>query len=897
MASTTTMTSWIEQLAVSLIPPTTKSTDVRKYRDSFARKIKHHTYGRTNQFAVAEKLTGLEEKLQVLNLDDVAEEIYARRMELSRHDERWIPDALDLLLHLSHKPIKYGQAERLEKFNNRKATPPPLKWADIEADDPIDHQDSIWRIPEYSDLSSDEDDIVASSVTTSPASVKQNDADGAVLDRVLDAKVTNDGLSSSLELQSAQFWNLRDETILITERQAVREALFMLIGLPTAIFTFDTRTIRHNPRYRLGRLEKETSNSILGESASLGSKIVPVRQWVRRSQAGSVMQLIQSCIQDILADFERGISLMQHDMLRETSPDGVVTLMQTLHMIKKKRMPLNAVSAIIPQLPQDDPVAALNTLHEHIDFAYTCFDTVALETLLPIFLSALRLYAKPLDRWLRQGKIESPNTFFISEKTGPRNKTTLWHDWYSLSEDDNLTPSFLKKFTRQIFATGKTAAFLHHLQPLAQDNNDNNHSLEAAIIEVTNLLQTSSISLSATLEAVLDEHLRILLATTTSSLKHTLNTNCGLTRLLDAFDCLYLAKDGAILDTIETRTFSQIDRCAEIWNDRFLVAESLTQAYQHIPCIDAASITIESSYTSSRSMEARRRSVKILGSMTLHYHLPWAVANIIPLSSIVSYQRIALTLAQMRRAKYVLERRAYWYVGNIPLGSQNRDQRLAQTVYAALAGFVNILYAHITACTIEPMTRDMRLSLIASATGSVDDMIAVHGRYIRDLELACLCSPRVKPLRDAMVSVLDLCIRFADLVSMSSPTLAALERSRKGSTDCEASSFISARSQRQRRRRRGRSHAQNDESSSSEDDDEDEDGDGMGEGYSTFILVGDTTVVREIATIREEFNMHVPFLMAGLRGVARSSREVGEGLELLADSLDGLFPRKRDHLY
>ncbi|KAK4938381.1 hypothetical protein LTR10_021180 [Elasticomyces elasticus] len=891
MASTTTMNSWIEQLAVSLLPPSTKSTDARKYKDLFARKIKHHNYGRTNQFAVAEKLTGLEEKLQVLNLDDVAEEIYVRRIELERHDERWIPDALDLLLHLSHDLVKYGRVEKLEKFHDRTAAPPPLKWADIEVDDPIDHQDSIWRVPEYSDFSSDEHDIVVSSVTTSPASAKQHYADKAVLDRILDINATDNSPSSSLDIQLAQFWRLKDETVLITETQAVREALFMLLGLPTGIFTIDTHEIRHNPRCRLGHLENDTSKSVLGQIASLGSKILPVRQWLQRPQTVSVTQLIRSCMEDILADFERGISCMQHDILQKTSRDGVVSLMQTIHWIEKNCMPLNVVSAVIPQLPQDKPVVALNTLHEHIDSAYSCGDTVALETLLPMYLSAIRLYAKPIDQWLREGKIGTANAFFISETTGPRNKTTLWHDWFSLSEDDKLVPSFLKRFARQIFATGKTAAFLHHLQPATHDGSIETEGLEAAIKEVTELMATSPIPLSATLEALLDQHLATLLATTTSSLKITLNTNCGLTQLLDAFDYLYLAKDGAILDTIESRTFDQIDRCAEIWNDRFLVAESLAEAYQHIACIKAASVSIESSYTSSRRMEARRRSVRILGSMTLHYHLPWAVANIISPSSIASYQRIALTLAQIRRAKHVLERRAYCFVGNVPLGDQRHDQRLAQTAYAVLAGFVNVLYAHMTTCTIEPMTRDMRVHLTASATGSVDDMIATHGRYIRDLELACLCSQRVKPLGDAIVSVLDLCIRFADLVSLKSS--AALGR--KGSTevDFEASSFISARSQRRRRRRRGRTH--DDESSSSDDDDEDEDG--MGEGYSTFILDKDTTVVQEIVNVQAEFNRHVSFLMAGLRGVARSSREAGEGLELLADSLDGLFPRKRDQFY
>ncbi|KAK5223237.1 hypothetical protein LTR47_010318 [Exophiala xenobiotica] len=895
MASTTTMNNWLDQLALSLVPTSTKPTDICKHKEAFARRVKHHPYGRTNQFAVAEKLTGLEEKFQVLNLDDLAEAIYLRRQGLEKHDQRWIPDFLDLLLHLSHDPVRNSRVENLPGFPARSETPPTLKWADIEAEDPIDRQSQIWSVPEFSDFSSDEDEIVVASTTTSPASLKLSQEDQVGFERIFDSGDAQDELSIPSQLESAQFWRQPDEVVAITERQAIKEVLFMLSGLPTSVFTMSDSGIQHDSRYRVGHLERQTSESILHKAALVGTEVACVRRWLSTGKHVSVMQLVHDCIRQVWETFQHVVTRMQDDILHEVSSDGVVSPLRALHAVQQTIMPLKAIAAVIPWLAQDDPVSALNNLHCHIDLAYACGDTVALETLTPIFLSASRLYARPIDAWLLTGEVEPAGSFFVSESSKPRNATTLWQDWFVLSEDGNEVPIFLRNFVKQIFAAGKTAAFLRHLRQLPMENGGETLGICGALTETAQLLKVSPLPLPATLEGVLSQHLTSVLVTSTEALKEILETNCGLNKLLDTFDYLYLGKDGLILDNVDNRLFDQIDRCMEMWNDRFLVADLVAEAYQSIECIEPDSVTIESTYTSSRSMETRRRSVRILAALTISYHLPWPMANIISSACIASYQRIALTLSQIRRARHVLERRAYFYVQNIfPLGGSDgpNDQKIARAVYMTLAHFVNVLYAHLTTCTIGPLTREMRAQLTAPTTGSIDDMITIHARYIHNLEHACLSSTRIKPLRDALLTILDLCIRFADLVS-SSPATAAGRVGSAGPTDFEASSFTSAQSQ-HRRKRRAQPHQQ-DESSS--DEDQKVDGDGMRVGHSTFLLDEDTSVVREVKRLREAFGKHVMFLLAGLRGVARNSGDVGDGLELLADSLEGVFPRKRNAFY
>ncbi|KAG9769318.1 hypothetical protein ABEF93_001778 [Exophiala dermatitidis] len=959
MASTTAINTWMEELALTFIPSNSKSTgkDIRKHKDAFVRRIKDHNYGRTDQFAVAEKLSGLEEKFMVANLDDVAEELYSRRMELSRYNERWIPDVLDLLLHLSHEPVKYSRVENLRKLRPPPQALLPLKWADLNADDPVDAEDDIWKVPDYSDFSSDEDDIVVFSNKKSPASAPELSQKQLALDKILDVREDDVDPNSSHDFKIAQLWRVPQQDVAISEKQAVREVLFMLTGLPTAMFISSERGPRPNPLYRIRHLDHDASRTLLDAASDLGSQVDRVRQWVAVRQTEKVMQVIQDRISDVLVEFERLVSRVQYDILHETSCTGVISFMQILHMMKKRSGRLRAISSITSHLPQNDTVACMNTLYTCIDRAYSACDSVTSDTLLPIFTSAFQVYAQPYDTWLSTGKLTSSTPFYISESQGRRSGATLWHDWFMMSPGGaEKLPCFLQPVADKMFKAGKTAAFLQHLGQPNINHGKELLGIADALTETITMMETSPIPFSATFEILLNQKVDSLLVSSTAALQEILEGHCGLTRLLDALGYLYLGVDGVILDRIESRLFGRIDRCLDMWNDRFLVADLLAEAYQRVECIETDSITVQSTYTFSKSMASRRRSVKILGTVAVSYPVSWPLANIIPPASMGSYQRIALMLSQIRRAKFVLERRAYFNVQHSVIGTGGDDQpimdmgkrpeenmeadlhvpmktevdmrqtdqtrRNAQALYTTLLYFVNVLYDHLTTCTIGPLTSAMRAKLTLvipdgkddvttplRPASSVDDMIAVHARYVRTLTHACLVSAQIKPLRDSLLAILDLCIRLADLVAVSSASVrkAGPQREREGS-------FVSARSRhRLKRRHVGRhgsvtqissndlSHDMSDSSSfgnadgdsDGEQDVSDAEEENDDEQYSTFMLDEDTSLMQEMTSLRASFIKHASFLVAGLRGAAKTSAEVGDGFELLADSLDGIVTKAR----
>ncbi|KAK5058661.1 hypothetical protein LTR84_010925 [Exophiala bonariae] len=879
MASSTTINTWMDSLVASLLPPSTPPTDARKYKENFMRQAKTHTYGRTNQFSVIERLNGLEEKLQVQNLDDVAQELYSRRMKLNIAEDRWLPDVLDLLLHLSVAPVKYSRVSNLERIKPKPQIPPALTWKDIEAIDPIDREDDIWNIPDYSDFSSEEDEVIVSSTSASPVPAKESRSINPAISRTIEVGPREE-TSSIAGFASSQFWNKSGFSITTTEQQTIREVLMMLSGFPTSMFNVYGNELKPDPRYRLRNVEVETSSRFLSQAAELGSTVRSVMLWVGKARTERVMLIIENHFRDTLIQFHHFINDLQMGVSNGDDPNGIATLLELLHRINEASAPLKSISTLLLRLPPDEPVTALNILYRHVDLAYSCCDQPTISIILPVFNAAFEAYAAPIDTWIQTGVLDQKVNTFISKAAALKNPASLWHDWFSLvPEKDRLIPVFLKQYASKIFNAGKTAAFSRYL------DQSKKHDADAAQLGIAklahdalNMTKGLPVPFTTSFETLIETRLSCILLNATNFLKGLLEEQCGLSCLLDAFQYIYLGSNGAVLSTWEARMFDQIDKCVEIWNDRFLVVDTLAEAFVDIKCIDPELLSVQSKYTSSRTMESRRRSVKILSALTISYDFSWAIANIILPDTINSYQRVSLVLGQIRRARFLLERRAYFCVQNIPLTGDSTVQNAARAMCFTMSLFVNIVYDHFTSCTISSMSENMRNKL----EGTVDEMIFIHTEYTKLLELACLCGQRIKPLHDSLLAILDLCLRFTDIVSSS------LTTANHPSKDFEASSFISARSQRRKKRK-------TDVESTSDSDEEDEDE--MGEGYSTFILDEDTSIADEIANIKQAFTEHVTFLMAGLRGVARSSGEVGDLLELLADSLECLFPQRRIGMY
>ncbi|EMR69704.1 putative spc97 spc98 family protein [Eutypa lata UCREL1] len=155
------LTEELVEVVVSISPQSDpKRFDILK--ESTLRKIRHHSFLRTNQFLVTNELDGLEERFRVLNRDGLAGELRGRLDALAQLPNKWTPDILHFLLQLSDQPVQNSKLRDLELLRTLdEESEPPLKWDDIAKEEGWDQDQDLWQSVDFADDSSDEKHILA----------------------------------------------------------------------------------------------------------------------------------------------------------------------------------------------------------------------------------------------------------------------------------------------------------------------------------------------------------------------------------------------------------------------------------------------------------------------------------------------------------------------------------------------------------------------------------------------------------------------------------------------------------------------------------------------------------------------------------------------------------------
>ena len=874
MAPSSSIGSVTDELVPSLVLSNITSSKLRKLKDNFNRKLRHHNYARTNQFEVAERLDGLQEKFLVLNHDYLADALHARLRELKHAPpslEKWLPDILHLLLQLSDDPVRKAEVNDSSKDKKLVEEIRPLRWAEVEAEDPIDRNSSIWENADFSDLSSDEI-VIASTEPSSPSAPHKDERADEVLHE--NASLVDRDLTSKDDVglpTRQEIWKVGAEgKIILTELQAVRETLFMLQGLPTTLFWRVDHSIEIDRRFRLHHASLYLLKDLLESFVSIGLRVDSVRTWLRRPQTDPVMQSLRGGIEKSILEFD---SCMSHIQSRLLAPQRltVVSLAKVLEDTTEDSRVVMQLANFVEKLKASAPdsIECLDLLYTTVCSCQASGDEDLCESLGHLFLKAFEMYLKPVRRWIELGEVDSTlKPMFFDETTQEKSLPGLWQDWYKLKDEpgQQRMPQLMQPFVHQIFVTGKTMVFLHHLPNRGQDRLL--EPIALAMPESLSLQPSGLLPLSGKVETAIKHAIGDVHKSSSTQLREKLGNECGLWRTLDAFHIVYLGKSGWITDAVDGIVFERIDQGNRAWNDRYILTELCRNRFQGIESIDTDRITVRASRSSSGDMQSQRRSVKMLGDLSLGYSLPWPVANIVSNGALQSYKRISTFLFQIRRARYVLERRCRPMVMSGRLNPNVGEHRLAQAIHSQLLIFVNYLYDHLTLFTIEHATAEMRHKLTAAI--DVDGMIQAHQSYLSKLEETCLVSQRVGTVKSAITIVLDLCIRFSDTVS--SPTGQRLSIDRR--------SFKSASSRLQSRPGRQSSDASSTDEESSDS-----------EGFSTFITFDEKSYGGELRDIKQQFDRQRSFIVAGMKSTARVEQQ-STGWDILAEKLDWKTSRK-----
>lgn len=863
---------------------------IRQYKQSALRLFTYPNSVRTNQFDVEAQLAGLEEKFRVLNNDELADALQTRLQELAPKSDRWTPEVLLLLLQLSDQPAKHTKIEDLDLLKPE-PLPSPLTWSQIIAEDPFDSQDGTWDIPDFAADGSDEDEDIVSSETTpaDPATNLQTEVDGADNVDLLVAPPDNSALE---DIERAQFWrstkglytskypsgsNFKaSSSMVLTETQAIREVIFMLLGLPTSIFVASKHgSLTVSTPCEISYLSQDSLRQLLQGFISLHDQLLIIRKWLTRQESVPLLQTLQAALALRMRNVDNAFSAIQGRMIDLSKP-FTASLLSLFDETNHITRPVQQVAQLLAQTASYSkervPFRILELFHSASCISHSIGDVENYKFMATLFFDCFHTYLKPVMHWMRFGDVSRANYgFFVRVNEEQVAPSFVWQKQHYLVQDESgylHAPRFLDVTAKKIFTTGKSVNFL---RMLGQDIGDLiDKSLTDPQLDYRNVCVQDELSGFSPFSELFGMALETWIGNQHSSSSHTLRlrleSQCGLRKSLDALEFIYFSKNGALASNIMRTIFDRMDCGIEAWNDGFLLTELFQSVFGAIPCIEAGRLAVRPSYNSHQDIQSSRRSMLVLETIRVWYTLPWPVANIIKQESILVYQRIFIFLMQAQRAKHMLERERLINSKMPNSGSEHRESHLVFTLRHRLLWFSNTLLTYLTDMVLATTSANMRANM--TAADDVDGMIAVHEAYVSKLEQQCLIDERLEKIHQAMIAILDLVILFSDARASytGKSNLGRTNRSLIPTPNRPRISF-------KRDKRNDAGSDSSDEEAQANDDLAD----------VSYIRFEDISYSKRLLNMHARFTELLNFVVAGLHGIHRSGGE--PWWEALADSL------------
>ncbi|KAA8900753.1 Spc98 family-domain-containing protein [Sphaerosporella brunnea] len=874
-------------------------------------KFKTHKFGRTNQFDVISRLEGLEEKFRILNAEPLANALESRIDELKsltdiRGANNFVPETLQLLLELSDEPLK---KTRLSDFDKLKRSPPPkeLTWADIIAEEPL--EGDIWQDVDFAAESSDAwsgDEMVlpirerlrrAGKDVKNTSTAKRRKRRRAFDDHSSDEEekyrvmgvdgLVVEGDKEGLEsLKSAQYWERKveatekgvdvalgaptnlDDVWIVSELQALREVIFMLLGHPCALLRKghegDKSIVWIDPmvfgkRFVLRHTSLGGFESVLGWFAAKGTSLNRIRAFTQATEESPERQSFIASVEDKLAELDKKLIAIEAKYVGKGAAE-TVSLIALQSQLEPLVSPFDTLCRIIQSLNNS---SHLEQLYLSACALQSTGNIPSYTFIATIFFSCLRTYLRPIRQWMEAGVMPPTDDFLVSQ-TVPDDTLelgTFWHSQFQLrrtSHGSLSAPCFVHPVAQRILTTGKSVIFLKHLigssslpEAAVGVNDHTEITFSDVCVPGADLAPFSSLFLAAFNRWIGARHHSI-----SARLRRHLFDSCGLWRSLDALDLVFFARNGYVFETLAQGIFEKLDRKAATWSDRFLLTEQIQSVFSSTPEVDSHRLRMgvkTRDLFARRADTAGRKNVDTLSNIEVDYRLPWPVVNILrPSTTFPTYRRVFTFLLQLRRARYLLER-------------IRRNVNAEKTFLALKQRFLwfsATVVMYVTDLVLRPLTERLRRDM--ANADDIDAMVAVHDSFVTKVGEWCLLGPKLKPIHDAIISVLNLAVTFVRMHDSTFRTETADPPS-------------------PRRRRR----AADEDVESSDDDAPPPPSPGSSAARSVVLEDGEGEDDGEdrLGKMLEEMVGLTTFVKEGLRGVARAG--VMPHLEMLAEALEG----------
>ena len=851
-------------------------------RDQALHGLRHHSFLRTNQFDVENRLDGLIERFRIQHREELADELNASLASLAKLPSKWHPEILHLLLELADQPYQKTRLDQVDHLNQQQAeTTPPLTWEEIAREDGWNEDPTLWQSIDYGDSSGTDayhDEVNDSSGESDVSSVAEPNSAWHAR-----PPLKNQPDKSKLEqIIESQSWRLatphtdaqgRDRKVAITEFQVVRDVLFMLQGLPTSLFD-DKMTPSSN--YQLATVSWDQFRAITAAFSEIGLTLKTLRDFAGRPQSAAHLQVFRASVEQSLQRFDQTVSQIESRLVG-LEMDTVVSLLAVLEELKPCVGPLRRLSSIAYELLQSANAGAftyLELLFDEVEAAQLAGDASTYEFLARIFFDCFQVYLRPIKLWMQDGQlIPGDKLFFVSESPARAPLNQVWDSQYKLrrTHDGKLhAPRFLQPSARKIFTAGKSIVVLKLLgkyEPIRSGSGSQDVPLTFNTVCPPDL---SLAPFAELFQSAFEQWIQSKHQATSETLKRALFDHCDLAKTLDSLDYIYLMSDGSLADLFSHGLFFKLDSLKANWHDRYSLTGLMQEAFA--TRIDTSRLTATVTPDGQKCDLAKARdSVKTaLPEIRVVYRLPWAVQLVLTEESIKRYQQVYTFLLQIRRAAYPLNQ-ARRQLNRASLGTDDDEHRLFHLLRAKLVWFCNVIQTYLATLVLAPNRSQLRHDL--GSSHDVDAMISGHLAFTkRIMDEACL-GTKLVPIREAISDLLDLSLKLERAAAHEATRSA--EEAQELSRLSLMSSPLKGSPRQQRSRPRYVDSDSEDGTDSRGDDTRAEDGRPYG------------AVLKEIGA---DFERGTRFVVGGLRGVARATSDpVAAKWDILAEMLEGGF--------
>ena len=742
------------------------------------RRLKSHTYLRTNHFEVEQELGGLDERFRVNHRDSLADALRQRLQALKKTSSSWDSEILHLFLRVSDQPTFKADLGDVESLRpEQEAQVKSLRWEDIAKEDGWERDPQLWRPIRYHDESDDEVSDVLSEGESEATSLF---GESQPVARLAESYVVVSSDQAALdEVRTAQQW--RDKApsedslghvrkVAVPEVLVVRDMLFMLQGLETTLFD---KTCAPLPSFQLAGMEWETYRAMVQTFTDWGQRLQTLRLFAGERLDVPHRQAFQDCIALRLSAFDANLSGLQRNL---AAPEHEVCL----SLVKIKT---DLQSLIEPLYLLATIVARIDTDHKTTPFRYLelLFDETCLsqlngkpelcEFLGRIFAECFRVYLRPIRLWMDEGKLLSASDlFFVAETSGDTPLGRTWHDRYRLRQTSDGTlhaPAFLRTAAGNIYRAGKNIVLLKLLGrydsvPTARRMEEPSLDYEAICPPGHELVPFSEL-----FDAAFDRWIQSKYRPTSMTLKNVLVEDWALLPTLDVLQKIYLMSDGSLAAVFLDKLFTNLDEERRDWASKTVLSAATQESFGSI--VEPGRLAISAAAKVQRMPVAvARASVKsALAGIHVQYRLKWPLQMILTDDTMAYYQATYTLLLQLQRATHSL--RDHKLLEDYTAGREVLLRSNAMyMIRNKLVWFCNSLQSYLTTLVLSPLEDDMRRGLMAAQ--DMDAMIHVVEKTLQAmLDLACLGESLVTA-RQYILELLDLALGIGQIQRPNSAT-------------------------------------------------------------------------------------------------------------------------------